>query len=365
MPRVKVWYVAPSYRMANQIVWDELKQAVPKSWIRKINETKMQIKLMNGSVLECKGADDPDSLRGVGLNYVILDEYQDMKPDVWTKVLRPTLAKDRGGAMFIGTPKGFANLYDIWEKGQSTNGTWKSWQFKTEESPFIPNAEIAEARRDLDPKTFRQEFEASFETMSGRVYSEFDRNLHVKDFVKFDPNLPIWVGMDFNVDPMTSVLMQYHKDKNHLHVIDEVFINDSSVLEMAEEIERRYWQHVGNMLMFPDPAGDSRQHARGESSLDILREKGMKRILFRRKHPPVRDRTNAVNKMLMNAQGDVSMYIAPKCREVIKSLEQTMYKPGTSDINKAMGAEHITDALGYPIEFKFPLKKIIIAGTSI
>ena len=85
-PYSKVWYIAPSYRMAKQIMWDVLQASIPPRWIKKINQTDMSIRLINGSIIECKGADDPDSLRGVGLYYVIMDEFQDMKPDTWTKV---------------------------------------------------------------------------------------------------------------------------------------------------------------------------------------------------------------------------------------------------------------------------------------
>ena len=364
-PRQKVWYIAPSYRMANMIIWDDLKESVPKRWIKKINETKMQIRLRNGSIIECKGADDPDSLRGVGLNYVVLDEFQDMKEDVWKKVLRPTLAKDRGHAMFIGTPKGFANLYDVYKLGQNPkNRIWQSWQFKTSDSPFIPAEEIAAARADLDPKAFRQEFEASFESMSGRVYHAFDRKTHVQD-VEFDPDLPIWIGKDFNIDPMTCVFMQFDKKTGLLKIFDEIYMNNSNTEEVCDEIERRYWEYMQQIVVYPDPAGGNKSHARGESSLDIMREKGMRKIKFRRKHPFVRDRVAAVNRQFCDANGRVSIYIDPSCEKLIESLEQTMYKEGTSDIDKAADVEHITDALGYPVEFEFPTKKIVIAGLSL
>lgn len=367
--KVKVWYVAPSYNMAKNIMWDDLKEAVPRDWVKKINETDLSIKLRNGSVIECKGADKPDSLRGVGLYFVVLDEFQDMKPDLWTKVLRPTLAKDRGRAMIIGTPKGYANLYDVHKLGQGNHPLWKSWQFPTITSPFIPESEIEEARQDMDEKSFKQEFMASFETMSGRVYYAFDRNVHMGQY-PFNPKLPIWIGSDFNIDPMSSVILQ-PQPSGEVWAVDEIHIRDSNTLEVCDEIERRYWRQMDfeagspGIHIFPDPAGGSRQHARGESDLDIYREKGMRRLHFPKKHPPVADRVNSVNKMLRDAAGNVRLRIDDKCKNLVGSLEQTMYKQGTRDIDKRPSVEHMTDAMGYCIHRKFPSRDIIIAGTSL
>ncbi len=364
LPRRKVWYIAPSYRMAKQIMWDQLKEAVPQKWIQKVHDTDLSIRLINGSMIECKGADDPDSLRGVGLAFAVLDEFQDMKEDVWKKVIRPTLAKDRGGALFIGTPKGYNNLHEVHTFGQDAKRRhWKSWQFPTISSPFIPLEEIEEARRDMDPKSFRQEFEASFETMSGRVYHQFDRHIHVDDLA-FDPSLPIWIGVDFNVDPMSAVILQ-PQTNGEIWALDEIYQFNSNTVELCDEIERRYWRYTNQITMYPDPAGSQRANTRGESSLDIFREKGLRRIKHRKKHPTRDDRFNAVNRMFMDATGRVRMRVDRSCRNLIQSLEQTLYKPGTSDIDKTAGVEHITDALGYPIELEFPVRRIVVAGRSL
>lgn len=159
-----IWYVAPTYRMARQIMWRDLIDVIPRKWIKRLNETMLIIELKNGTVIELKGADKPDTLRGVGLNLVVLDEFQDFKLGVWHTILRPTLASTRGHALFIGTPKAFNQLYQLFDharKVQAEGGNqWAGWQYPTIMSPFIPESEIEEARRDMDEKTFRQEFEA-------------------------------------------------------------------------------------------------------------------------------------------------------------------------------------------------------------
>ena len=242
----KVWYVAPTYSMAKQIVWDDLRGIIPRRWIRKVNETSMRVTLVNGVQIQLKGADRPDTLRGVGLTYVVLDEFQDMRPDVWDKVLRPTLATTRGGALFIGTPKSYNHLYDHYKRGQNpllrARREWASWQFKTADSPFVPLDEIEHARRDLDPKTFRQEFEASFETMSGQVYYAYSRKENVGRY-PFNPKLPIWLGQDFNIDPMSTCVMQ-PQPSGEVWVVDELVIFNSNVKEVCEELERKYWRNI-------------------------------------------------------------------------------------------------------------------------
>jgi len=363
-----VWYVAPTYRMAKQIMWEELVSSIPRRWIRKVNETSLTIKLWNGSTIELKGADKPDALRGVGLHYLVLDEFQDMRKETWSKVLRPTLASTRGEAMIIGTPKSFNLLYDLYELGQRDHyrqkGIWTSWQFPTETSPFIPASEIEDARRDMDEKSFRAEFQASFETMAGRVYHAFDRHKHVGTYA-FNPTLPLWIGQDFNIDPMSSVLMQV-QNNGEIWCVGEIVLFGSNVVEVCEEIERRFWRlPPGQITIYPDPAGGSASHARGESSLDIFREKGFKRIKYRRKHPLIQDRVNAVNAVLMAANGTIRLKIDKQCRHLINALEQTQYKAGTPDVDKTLGVEHSADAIGYPIEIEFPSRRFKPTGISI
>lgn len=268
------------------------------------------------------------------------------------------------GFISHNTSKSYNHFYDIWLKGMSGNSKyWKSWQFPTISSPFVPAEEIAQARHDMDPKTFRQEFEAKFEAMSGRVYHTFDRKLHVGDF-PFNPTLPICIGQDFNIDPMSSVVFQLQPNGD-LWAVDEIVLFSSNTQEVCEEIERKYWRHMKQITIYPDPAGGARQHARGESDLDIFREKGFKRIKYHRKHPMISDRVNSVNKMLLTADGTIRMRVNQKCRHLIDSLEQTIYKEGGREVDKKQSIEHSGDACGYYVQFEFPARKVAIAGISL
>ena len=366
-PKLKIWYVAPTYRMAKQIMWHDLLEVIPKQWIRKINETTLSITLVNSTRIELKGADKPDSLRGVGIDFLVLDEYQDMNEDVWVKVLRPTLADTGGDAIFIGTPKQYNHLYEVYRLGKIKEnvekGIWQSWQFPTITSPFIPIDEIIAAKRDMDEKSFRQEFEASFETMSGRVYYPFDRRIHVGEY-KFNPQLPIWIGQDFNIDPMSTVIMQ-KQPNGEVWCVGEIVLFGSNTAEICEELDRRLWRNQKQVTIYPDPSSSNRQHARGESDLDIFRQSGFKRIKYRRRAPLVSDRVNAVNRMLKSAEGVVRLRVDASCKHLINALEQTIYKKGTREVDKSLGIEHSTDALGYCIEIEFPVRELKIAGISI
>lgn len=369
-----VWYVAPTYQQARDILWDDLKNSIPSEWIKRINETRMTIALVNGSKIALKGADKPDSLRGVGLHFVVIDEVQDIKPETWETILRPTLASTGGQAIFIGTPKSFNWLYDkyvegqrgdvyIDEAGKKVINAWKSWQFPTITSPFIPRKEVEQARRDMDEKSFRQEFEASFETMSGRVYHAFDRRIHVGDY-PFNPHLPIIIGQDFNIDPMSSVILQ-EQSNGEIWVVDECVLFGSNTQEVGDELGRRYYRYINRTSLYPDPAGNNRQSGRGESDLDILRDAGFKDIRFKRKHPAVSDRVNSVNRLLKAADGSIRLRVNRPCKHLIESLEQTIYKPGTREVDKKGGKEHSADALGYYCDLEHPVRQIQILGVSI
>jgi hypothetical protein len=156
------YYVAPSYKMAKNIMWKKIKKKlVNLNWVRKINETELTLELVNGSIIMLKGADNFDSLRGVGLNFLVMDEVADIDPAAFYEVLRPTLSDTNGHALLIGTPKGMNYFKDLFDNAQTKRG-WMSWQFTTLQGGNVPEEEVEAARQDLDSRTFKQEYEATF-----------------------------------------------------------------------------------------------------------------------------------------------------------------------------------------------------------
>jgi len=160
------FFVAPTYRQAKMIAWRMLMGLLPRDFIEKVNETELSVELINKSIISIKGADNEDSLRGVGVKFVVIDEFGCMPNarTVWGEVLRPMLADTKGRALFIGTPKGQNAFYDVYLKGIRGEDGFKSWKFETGDNPFIDKAEIAAMERELPPTMYEQEVKCSFIT---------------------------------------------------------------------------------------------------------------------------------------------------------------------------------------------------------
>lgn len=158
------WYIAPTYTQAKMIAWRMLLQAVPVALIAKKNETELALTLQNGSRIELKGCDNPDSLRGVGVKYVVVDEFAIIPDamDLWGAVLRPLLTDTKGRALFIGTPKGLNTFHDLYQKGIRGDDEFKSFLFTSYENPYIDPQEIEKAKSDTLPSIFAQEYLCSF-----------------------------------------------------------------------------------------------------------------------------------------------------------------------------------------------------------
>ncbi len=168
-----VMYVAPTQGMARVLIWDLLHR-MGQPVIQSANVNNAEIKLINGATIFVRGADNPDSLRGMALWDVVLDEFKDMKDSVWELILRPALSDYEGRALFIGTPEPgdslFRKYYDLGQSG--IDPEWKSWHFTTYDNPLIKRSEIEAAKRSMSTFAFNQEYLASFDTLCQNVFKE-------------------------------------------------------------------------------------------------------------------------------------------------------------------------------------------------
>ena len=345
------WYVAPTYKASKNIAWLLLQKLLPPEYIAKKNEGELSVKLLNGSTIALKGAENADSLRGVGLNFIVLDEFADMKQTAWSEVLRPTLSDTGGAALFIGSPKGRNHFYDLWGMGVDGVEDWSCYQFTTLDGGNVPDSEIESAKRDLDERTFNQEYLAKFVNYSGIIYYNFGREESVRKMPIVDGILHI--GLDFNIDPMSAVVSQ--RDGGVLNFVDEIVIFGSNTDEMVDEIKTRYPKQ--KIIIYPDPASRQRKtSAGGRTDLSILQNAGFV-VKVRNKHTAIRDRINAVNSRLMNMEGERFIFVDPKCKQVIKGLERQTYKEGTSQPDKDSGFDHMNDALGYLVDYLYPIRR--------
>ena len=172
-----VFYVAPTQGQARDIMWQTLLE-LGNPVIISSHINNLQLKLVNGATISLKGADRPETMRGVSLRFLVLDEYADMKPEVFEQILRPALADQKGDALFIGTPMGRNHFYDLYQYGElGDDPTYKTWHFTSYSNPLLDSEEIDVAKKSMSSYAFRQEFMASFEARGSEMFKE--------DWIKF------------------------------------------------------------------------------------------------------------------------------------------------------------------------------------
>src|SRR3972149_10002016 len=319
-PDPRYFAAAPTREQAKRIFWKDLKALIPKRWIKRVSESELSITTKFGSELFIVGLDKPERIEGGAGGGAVMDDYA-------KKALDP----DWG---------------------------FSSWPA----SDILPKDEVEAARRILDEKTFRQEYEASFEGSSGRVYYAYDSVAHEDKSIELMKGLPIIVACDFNVDPCVWVLCQ--TDGKKIRVFDEVALRNTNTVDMARELLRRYEGHKEGFLIYGDAAGSARTTA-GKSDYALLLEMGFKRQKIKRANPAVRDRVNAVNAVLRNTAGEIRLSHHPRCKRLKRDFETVEWARG-ANAKHGSGGEldkrnsertHATDALGYFVEYEFPLKQ--------
>jgi len=368
-PNKKVMYVAPTYRMAKQIAWDELKEQMRmakqiawdelkeqmriRGWARKINESELKITLVNGSVVMLRSADNPDSIRGIGLDYVVIDEAADISESAWKAVIRPTLSDREGHALIIGTPKGRNWLYEVYNDAKHQTD-WHSWQKTTIDGGQVSAEEIEKARIDLGEREFKQEYLATFVSYSGIIYYSFGEHNIKQIPVTTTGRMPLLCGIDFNYSPITSVIGV--KTNYGIHIIDEIEIYGSDTNELTQEIYRRYPDC--RYVAYPDASGAQHRTSAigGVTDHIILRNNGFQ-VLCGSVNPSVKDRIASVNSVLK--ADNCRLTIDPKCVKLINALRKQVYKDGTRAPEKDTGYDHLNDALGYMINYCYPVKQNI------
>ena len=188
-----VFYIGPTFQQAKDIMWNMLKELLHDTdLIETTHENTATMKLVNGRRISLKGSDRPDTLRGVGLAYVVLDEYASMKVEVWEQIIRPTLSDVKGGALFIGTPAGKNHFYDLFLEAEKDED-WEAFQYTSTDNPLIDPKEVEVAKRTMSTQAFRQEFEASFVSFTGGIFKN--------EWIKYDENEPEEGNFVIAVDP--------------------------------------------------------------------------------------------------------------------------------------------------------------------
>lgn len=319
-----------------------------------------------------------ERMRGKGAYFVVWDEITSCKKgltpkEAWEGVIQPCIvtrwsqqraesygARSAGRALIISTPVGYDFFYEM-HNYEEADPLWKSYHYDYTGSPFLDPVEIERIRHRIDPLQFAREYLASFKESGNNVFYCFDRKIHVrKDLEYFRPpedgnkGEDVHVFIDFNVGLQCTSAAAIRG--NQVHILDE-FKGHPDTETLAIALSTKYKGH--NIYAYPDPSGRARKSSApvGRTDFSILESYGI-RCLAHRQAPPIIDSVAAVNRMLMTAKGDVSLYVSPECTGVITSLERTKWvdrNPDTATIDKSEGVEHYSDGIRYGIEYKFPI----------
>ncbi len=363
------WYIGPTYTAAKDIAWEILKANIEPfrqaSLIEKVVESDLLIRWRNGAIIHLKGGDKPDSLRGVKLSRLVIDEYAIMKREIWDEVLQPATSDNKAPVLFISTPKGYNHFYDAYCMAQKSPGDWYQKHIKTSEAGTLPTDEIERARRDMDPRAFRQEYEATFETFGGQVYTDFDRTKHVPvDPIPFSPSMEYVAGMDFGWSSPSFVSLMNIDAQENVFIFAEISRRETPVPEIARLIKAAAQGHVPSLIGC-DPAGAAKSEAMGLDAVSELRTIfGLQTIRYRSNYPGViQDGINQIRKWLRNGK----LKISKNCPQTIQAFEMYRYPDPKDNVQSELPlkdgiSDHAADSVRYLFAIRFPLRKSIVGA---
>lgn len=242
-------YIAPYHSQAKSIAWDYLLRYTAEVRTTS-NASELWVELINGSRIRLFGADNPDALRGLYLDGVILDEYADMRPRVWGEIIRPLLADRQGWAVFIGTPKGHNSFYDIWRTAKASD-SWFATSIKASESGLLPDFELVDAKRGMTEDQYEQEFECSFEAaILGAYYGKELKQLEEAGrvcSVPYDRTMPVYTSWDLGYHDDTAIFF-FQIATNEIHVIDYYSGSGLSIPDYAEQVVSKGYKYAKHYL---------------------------------------------------------------------------------------------------------------------
>lgn len=370
-PQGRFFFAAPTNDQARKLYWEDLKRAFPAEFLLgKPRETEMSVHLCNDVVARVVGMDRPQRIEGDHIDGIVLDEYADMHPHVWSSHVRPGLSspgRAPGFAWFLGVPdiRG-PHFRDLFRSAQNPDITdWDAFHWVS--ADVLDPEEIAAARRDLDEQSFAQEYEASFIVATGRAYYAYDPTIHTAEPLEYNPDEELYLCFDFNVEPGVCAIVQDWS--GFTDVIGEVWIPRSSNTPMVcHKILEDWGTHRGPVTLDGDATGAARKTSATRGSdwdliLDELRPTFGARLRKRvpKANPAERVRVNAVNTRLMSADGDVRMRIDPaKAPHIAQDFDEVCVVEGSAgeiDKKSAPHLTHMSDAVGYHVVRKHPIRK--------
>lgn len=376
----RFFYAAPTYGQAKRIAWADLKRMVPTAAKRgRPSESELTIPLWHGGELCVIGLDKPERIEGAPWDGGVLDEYGNMKAQAWGENVRPALSDRNGWCDLIGVPEGRNHYYDtaLLAQAEQDDAASEWGYFHWVSADILPASEIEAARRDLDELTFQQEYEASFVNFAGRAYYAFTDENKKPVRALYDPRRALIVALDFNIAPGTAVIAQemtLPNDQPGTGVIGEVWIPaNSNTPAVCRKVLTDWGAHAGPVLVYGDATGGAggtakvagsdwelvdRVLRRGDSSMGLTGFGDRLSFHVPSSNPAERARVNAMNSRCCSTDGTRRLMVDPRhAPNVVRDLEGVTVLPGGSgEIDKKKDAKltHLTDALGYYVEHRFP-----------
>jgi phage terminase large subunit len=334
--RPRFAYLSPFLRQSKAVAWDYLRAAMAPA--RAIgataHESELRVDYGNGGQVRLYGADNPDAMRGIYLDGIVLDEYADMDPRVWSEIIRPALADRQGWAVFIGTPKGRNGFFDLWRRSQAEEG-WFSMMLRASDTGLIPASELALARRDLTEEQYAQEFECSFDAaVVGSYYgklmtrAETDRRIAA---VPHDPSALVWTSWDLGIRDATAIWFAQVIGRE-IRIIDYYEASGVDLGHYVREINSRPYVYARHIV--PHDA-QARELGTGKSRLEVLASLGLKHITLAPLHR-IEDGINAVRMFIPKCWFD-----AAKCARGIDALK--LYRAEYDDRLQALRPHPVHD----------------------
>ena len=228
-PNQNYFFIAPTFSQARMILWDIIKDKTRNGFAKNVNESRLEVELINGSKIFLKGGDRPDTMRGVSLDGVVFDEMATLRnsKQVWNEVIRPALSDKQGWALFISSPTGRDYFYQLYTEAKNKDG-WQSWQRTTLDGGNVPKEEIESAKQDLSERSFRQEYLASFEDRSGLIFYDVVQRPIKEEEIK---GLECRGGLDFGWSDETAFTVNYVDKINKKFYIYDGFLETHLLIE--------------------------------------------------------------------------------------------------------------------------------------
>lgn len=360
---------APTYSQAKKIWWNDLKRmSFSSQHIRRPSETELKIYLPNDTTIEVIGFDKPERFEGVFWSGGIIDEIADVKATAWEEnispaldTFNPTRPDYKAWCWLIGVPDGLNHYYDKWNYAMSgKDPEWAGYTWKS--ADILPIETIEAAKRRMSKRQYLQEYEASWETASGRIYEDYSRDNHT-DMVLDNTDEIHWMH-DQNYTPLSSAIGKVVDDT--LYITDEIILTSAVSRQSAEEFVEKFRDHKNKKVqLYGDPAGragEKHGHASDYTDMEgVLREAGWDfSRCVKHAHPAIKDRQNAVRAKIKNASNQISLFVNPVTAPWSdKGLSITQLKEGSSfqEEQKDNPYQHITTAIGYMIDYVWPIEE--------